>query len=153
MIKLLYGNEPFLIDCNKNKATDKVIYKDLNLAFFNSFNQEVLRLALTHPFMEDQRVIVLNIDNLKELDNKDFLQYFDKPSKSTELIIICRKPDERLKIFKRLQENSICCNKVKTKKEFQDIILRLLNRYSARITEEAMIEFQNRINYFEIEVE
>ena len=70
MIKLLYGNEPFLIDCNKNKATDKVIYKDLNLAFFNSFNQEVLRLALTHPFMEDQRVIVLNIDNLKELDNK-----------------------------------------------------------------------------------
>ncbi len=151
-IKILYGDEPYRIDYEKEMVLQGVENPSMNYTHLQgSFTEEALSKCSTFPFFEDRRVVLVDTDTLKGLDTDSFKKYLEHPVKSTDLVVIVRKVDSRLKIFKTLKEYLVPCNKVTTPKDLEQVILFEVKRNGARITPAALKEFTERINYFAME--
>lgn len=150
MIAVIYGDEPYKVDVMKRKYLNGI--GDV-LRFEGDFNEEIASACSTFSLFSEKRAVVLTIDTLKALDNKSFLTYLKSPCDETSLVIICRKVDTRLKIYKHLKEANVLvpCMKVKEMDVFLKVIKAELNKLGAEITDDALREFVERINYFELD--
>lgn len=149
MIHILYGNEPYGIVKYKQKIVSQIQIPSMNLASYQGdFNLDIKVVCETVPFMEPQRVVVLDIDSLKALDNDAFQTYVSSPCSTTELIVIARNVDQRTKLFKSLKEKHYLypCMKV-SDSDLRKILISELSMRSARIQENAYLEFTRRLNY------
>lgn len=158
MITLLYGEslpEPYCIDMRKAKALSEVNTKGLNYTSLKgAFTSEVVELARSYPIFETKRGIVLEVATLKDLDNKEFESYLDAPSPFTEIVIICREADKRLKVYKKIKDGTlkgvtaILCDKSEvTRDKLVKTVLYELKKRGAVMQEAAMKSFLERINY------
>ena len=149
MIQLLYGNEPYVIQKRKQKVVNALNNKQMNLQTFEGkFDQEVYDACAVYPFLENKRVIVLDVENLSVLDTPLFEKYLSKPVSTTDLVIICRNIDKRVKLFKRLNSKkiAIACDKLDDELLKKTLLCELSHR-GANIQEIAMAEFIKRLNY------
>ena len=103
MLKILYGKEHYTISRLKSEAVSQVDMPDMNYASFQKFDEEVVGLLRTYPFLEDRRVVVIDADSLSVINNEHFLNYIKTPEETSDLIIILREADQRTKLFKELK--------------------------------------------------
>lgn len=153
-MKVLYGNEPYLIERYKKHYADMVAHTALNLSIiYGKYTVEVHDLLQSYPFMDDKRVVILVCDTLKDLDGELFYDYLKNPSDFSELLIITRSVDSRLKIFKKISSAGVLqeCNKFNSPLEFNRAVRYELAKLGARISDEAVNDLCRQIGYFEID--
>lgn len=157
MITILYGEktpEPYCIDARKKAALKGVNIGGINYSSMTGkFDAEVVALARTYPLFEEKRGIVLEVSSLKDLDNKDFMEYVKAPAPFTEMVIVCQDADKRLKVYKQMTEGKIpvqhhlCDKKTITKDRLIKVIAYELG--DAKMRKDALEEFLKRISYEE----
>lgn len=149
MVQVLFGNEPYVILKRKQKIVNSLQNKQMNLqSFEGKFDQNLFNSCILFPFMEDKRVVLLDIDSLSALDTPEFEAYIKKPIPSTELIIICKNVDKRVKMYKKLDSLGflIPCNKLDSA-TLRKTILWELSHKGGNIQELAYAELVKRLNY------
>ncbi len=152
MIKIIYGNEPYRLDFERQKVVGSIKNPTMNYTPLQGvFTEEVSEACRVFPFFEEKRVVLLDTDTLKDLDTDEFKAYVKNPSRTTDLLVICRNVDTRLKIYKAVKDMAVPCNKVSTPKEFEKCVLYELSKAGAKITAGGLSEFTRRMNYFERE--
>ncbi|MGP4074466.1 DNA polymerase III subunit delta [Halobacillus sp. K22] len=131
-VYLLYGEESFLIQENKNKIIQQTLKKEdqeFNISQFDLEEtpiEELVTDAETFPFLGEKKIVIgeqpvflkAKPDKLSfEHDVDALLQYLQSPADYTVLVLIApyEKVDERKKIFKALKKHGeiISCQPVK----------------------------------------
>lgn len=152
-MKVVYGNEPYLIEQYKNHFMSMTA-RDINVSIISrKFDEEVYEQLHTYPLMDDKKVVILFCDTLKDLDNPLFYDYLNNPADFTALLIIVKSVDSRLRIYKRLYAGKLLveCNKFSTWNQFSRAVEFELSKHKAQISKDALRELCKRINYFEID--
>lgn len=154
MIKLLYGDEPYLIEKEIERVTSQLSTPELNLKKTEAWDDNLPLFLKTYPFVDAKKVVVVDVDALKALDTPSFIKYLDEPSKFGDLLIRVRNYDARLKVGKELDKRgfTLKCEKLKSSKEVSAFILGLIKRGNGRITQDALDEIVRRENYLEAEI-
>jgi len=150
MIQVLYGDEPYGIEKRKKNVLKGLTVPQMNYEVRQgSFDLDTQTACRTCPFLDEKRVVLLDIEGLKALDTPEFKEYLKAPSKSTDLLIIARSVDQRLKIFKTLKDKGclVPCMKLKDEKDIKNVLFSEIKQRDGRITEVALAEFLKRINY------
>ena len=149
MVTLLYGNEPYVILKRKAKIVDRLQNKQMNFQRFEGkFDTEVYNSCIAYPFLEDKRVVLLDIESLGAIDCPLFDEYISKPVDSTDLLIICKNIDKRVKLYKKLNSLGILvqCDKLDNE-TLKKAILCELSKKGGNIQGLAMAELVKRLNY------
>ena len=149
MVKVLYGNEPYVIMKRKSKIIDALQNKQMNLQKYEGkFDMDVYNSCLEYPFLEDKRVVLLEVETIKDLDTPLFLEYIEKPVASTDLLIICKSVDRKLKIYKKLSSLEIIvpCDKLDNETLKKAIQCEIVKK-GGQIQEIALAELIKRLNY------
>ncbi len=149
MIKVLYGEETYCVWFKKHKYIDSIENKDFNVAEFDEFSQDTLEFLRTYPMLSDRKACLVNVADLKDVDNKYFNEYLANPEDDTDLIILPQKVDARLKIFKALQKADMIeeHKRLATNDDVKKMVAFFLKPYGAQIREDACVELLNRLNY------
>ena len=149
MVKVLYGNEPYVIAKRKAKVVNALTNKQMNLQNFEGkFDLDVYNSCLSFPFLEDKRVVLMDIDSLSALDTPLFEEYLSSPVETTELLIICKNVDKRVKLYKKLKALDVLipCDKL-DEETLKKAILCELSKKGGSIQELALAELIKRLNY------
>ncbi|MGP4061648.1 DNA polymerase III subunit delta [Halobacillus sp. H74] len=131
-VYLLYGEESYLIQENKNKIIKQTLKKEdreFNVSQYDLEEvpvEDVVTDAETFPFLGDGKVVIAfhpvflkaKPDKLSfEHDVEALLEYIQNPAEYTVLVIVApyEKLDERKKVFKQLKKHGevINCQPVK----------------------------------------
>lgn len=153
-MKIIYGNEPYLIERYKKHYADMVTHVAFNLSIlYGKYTPEVNDLLQTYPVMDDKRVVILVCDTLKDLEGPLFYAYLDAPTAFSEFLVIVKNVDSRLKIYKRIQAAGVLqeCNKFNSPLEFNRAVRYELAKLGAQISDEAVNDLCRQIGYFEID--
>lgn len=110
-IYFLYGVENYLIKDEVKKLMDRILSpqeRGLNLHLFSGEEhggQEILQTAQTLPMFSKYRfVLVSKADQLDEKETEGFLNYFQKPSLSTCLVLCAQDPGPWKKHLAKIEE-------------------------------------------------
>ncbi len=149
MIKVLFGEETYCVWFKKHKYVDSIENRDFNVMEFDEFNEETLEYLRTYPMMSDRKACLVNVAELKDVDNKYFNEYLDNPEENTDLIILPQKVDARMKLYKSLQKADMVeeHKRLATNEDVKKMIAYFLKPFNARIHEEACNELLKRLNY------
>lgn len=152
MIQLLYGNEPYCIDYQKNKMLSQIENQDVNVKRADSFTEDVMNFLHASSFFGGKKLVMITVEELKEACmSKLYLDYLKNISPVNDLLIIARKVDERNKYFKATENAGIVtkCNKLEDMSKVDKILLREVGRLGANITADAYAELKKRMNYMD----
>lgn len=151
MIKIIFGDEPYLISVIKKETFSMVSEKDFNLSMHEVFDEEVFALCNTFPIMEEKRVVFVDLDKLSLLNNEYFAAYQKEPAEFTELLILCRQVDKNTKFAKELKKNGLLLEVTKLKEETQlkKFIQSFVKEKGGSIESEVLKELVARVNYFD----
>ena len=154
MITIVYGNEPYLIDREKQSVLSGLYVPEMNYLKSDKFDKDTITFLNTYPMMPDtKRQAFLDIDKMSVLDTEEFREYLEEPVKTSDLFILIREYDGRTKFGKFLKESGYlkACNKLSSNEDVQKVILYELKKTGARITADAMAELLKRENYLDSE--
>ena len=151
MIKIIFGDEPYFISQIKNETFDMIAEKDFNLSMHEVFDEDVFTLCNTFPFMEEKRVVFIDLDKLSLLNNELFRAYKKAPSEFTELLVLCREVDKTTKFAKELKKEGLLLEVTKLKEDYElkKFIQYFVTKANGTISSDALKEFMCRENYFE----
>jgi len=152
VIKILYGNEPYLISREKEVVVSSLSMPEMNLFQSNMWNGEVLEALASLPFVDDKRVVILDLDRPSSLDCKTFREYMKNPSKTSDLLIILREADFRTKFCSELKKSGLItmCDKFRDEGSLIKEIGLYLKKEGASMDKDALCTFVTRENYFEL---
>ena len=156
MLRILYGNEPYLIDYFKKKFSEGLAFPEMNLLTLREWSREVLDFLSTYPVMDEFRVVVLYLDSFKEFEkavsgNEKFLASVIA-SPTQRLVVITGDVDKRSSFYKKLSKDA---NKVMLSCEkLDDIRLRKaimseVARLGATMDDDAYALLADKENYAE----
>lgn len=149
MVSILYGNEPYIIMKRKNKLIDTLHDKQMNFhRYEGEFNAEIYNACIEYPFLENRKVVLLEVEALSAVDKSLFWKYLERPADSTDLLIICKEVDRKTKLYKKLNSLKIIipCNKMDNE-TLQNAILYELSQKEGSIQKTALLELINRLDY------
>lgn len=147
MIKFFHGDEPYLIADGIKKEIANLSYPEVNLKKSAEYDASFEDFLHMPPLFDDRRVAVLELNALTELTEAQIKRLLTVPD-NTVLLITARKVDERGKIFKRLAEYVVKCNKLDDSK-LNTFILKQVKVFNRNITVSGMELFLKRIGYRE----
>ena len=152
MVKIFYGNEPWLISKEKERIVSGLSLPEMNLLSFQMWGNDVLDALQTLPFIDERRVVILDLEKPSSLDCKSFKAYLGNPSNTADLIIQLREADLRTKFCAELKKGGFITIRDKFKDEISLIneIGSYLKEKEATMTKEALSLFLHRENYFEL---
>ena len=112
MIKILTGNEPYVIDTKIKSIKEGFSCLDMNFLESETMGPHELNFLMQYPFMDNKKVLLLRIDTLGNC--KELEEYISAPNPLSDLVIYCKKIDKRTKLFKKLSKDGeiIECNKL-----------------------------------------
>ena len=150
MIKIVYGNEPYLIDAERAKLCRMITVPKLNLLYTDTFSVEESYFLDTCPVIDNVRVVIVTVSHIKELNTKAFREYLNFPSPTGELLVIAKTVDNS-KFFKDLCKKNIVfpCEKITDSQTLQKLVLREIGASNAKITNNAYMLFMQYENYLE----
>lgn len=142
-VYLFFGEEDFLIeqliDLLIAQALD-VSTKGFNLDVIDGGEvdtKQIILIACAYPMMSERRIVVVwDFDKLN--DKEAILKYIEKPLETTSLVLICTKPDFRLKVYKALEQSAtlVGCSQLYEDK-IPDWIMQRVGKLGKSITLEA----------------
>lgn len=156
MLKILYGNEPYLIDYFKKKFTEGLAFPEMNLLTLREWSREVPDFLSTYPVMDEFRVVVLYLDSFKEFEkavsgNEKFLSSVIA-SPTQRFVVITGDVDKRTSFYKKLSKDAnkvlLSCEKmdeVRLKKAIMTEVARL----GATMDDDTYALFADKENYAE----
>lgn len=149
MLRILYGDEPYLIQLKKQEIISKISFPELNLMRFSSWSEEVLGYIETCPMMDDYKVAVVECQTLSSFGDKSFQNYLENPYSSSFLLIIVEAIDSRTKLVKTLKEKGCLeeCGLIKDRRKLRDIILTEISNRGGSISDEAYKRLLDREQY------
>ncbi len=112
-VYLFTGPEYYIGNMMEKNLTKKIISKGLeplNITIFNdkiSDTSEILATCETLPLMSEKRLVIIKEDiQIGKISDKktidQWMNYLEKPSPTTVLVIYWKQPDKRKKIYKGL---------------------------------------------------
>lgn len=144
MVKLFYGEEPYLIESEIRKAKNGLT--DLNIHEYAELGPEVFEQAIHYPFFSERQVILVRPEKLNVCEN--LISYIKKPTEFTDLLIVPRVIDKRTTTFQALKKAGLVveCNKV-TETILQKFILGMIKKEGCKIKEDNYKYFIERCGY------
>lgn len=146
---LIYGDEPYMIE--REKA---LVASEGGMVRLQEFTSDALHMLRSASLFGPARVL-LEVDNLKKLDNDVFRRYVEDPAKDAVLLILIRKVDERTKLFSLLKENENIlikkCDKV-SDKTLVTFLQGIFKRRERSVEENAFQLLVERLNYRDADV-
>ena len=145
MIKVLFGEEPYMIDNTIKAAKDGL--GEMNIINYDTLDNEVVTRAIQYPFFSNKQVIIVRPTTLGTFSN-DILRYFDKPEDFTDLFIIPEQIDKRTSAFQECKKRGFLqeCNKL-TDSQLQTFILTRIKNASQKITADSYNYLVERSGY------
>lgn len=161
MVKIIFGNEPYLIKYARNKfmlldsGTD-----GMNTKKCSSF-EEAYEFVSSNSFFGRVRVAVVNVPQLKDLDTKLFKEYIKQYpaqreedfSKSNQCILIIldeQQINRKTKLFKELAPYCYFQRLDKlNEQQLKDVLQNFLKKYEMEMEHDAKRLFLERLNYAE----
>lgn len=140
MLEILYGNEPYLIDCHINKAISRLTLPDINYYVSEIADDVFFEFLRTAPVMDDTKIAVLKVISLKELNNISFGTIPD----NCIVYVVPGEVDARCKFFK--EHKSIAYEKL-SYAELERFVVRFVSSSGCRFLEGAKEVFLKRENY------
>lgn len=149
MNMLFYGNEPYRL-MEKREALKKVKNPEMNLYITNVFDQEAYEAAFQMPFLEEKRVIIVEMEGCS--DTELLLSYLKNPVSSTNVYVFVNHMERRSALAKAFPKEEIYELGKFSKKELEEKIRECVRGYHKVITDEAKEAFMERIQYDSDEV-
>lgn len=149
MNMLFYGNEPYRL-MEKREALKKVKNPEMNLYITNVFDQEAYEAAFQMPFLEEKRVIIVEMEGCS--DTELLLSYLKNPVSSTNVYVFVNHMERRSALAKAFPKEEIYELGKFSKKELEEKIRECVRGYHKVITDEAKEVFMERIQYDSDEV-
>lgn len=114
MVSIFYGNEPYYISkmMKDIEVGTEISCPEMNRLKTNIINEDTLSFIESYPFLDEKKVVILEVEDLKELE--EIKETLLTPPQHCDFIIRAEKVDERTKLFKAFKEAKIIhpCNKV-----------------------------------------
>lgn len=112
-IYLIYGDEPYLVNYNKNKLCDAVAAKDdnMNRTVFSDKNlqvRDIIALADTLPFLAEKRLILVEDSGFFKkapADSDELVDYIKKIPEESVIVFAESEVDKRGKLYKAVDKN------------------------------------------------
>lgn len=156
MLKILYGNEPYLIDHFKKKLTEGLAFPEMNLLTLREWSREVPDFLSTYPVMDEFRVVVLYLDSFKEFEkavsgNEEFLSSVIA-SPTQRFVVITGDVDKRTSFYKKLSKDAhkvlLSCEKM-DEVRLKKAIMTEVTRLGATMDDDTYALFADKENYAE----
>ncbi|MCI8284672.1 MAG: DNA polymerase III subunit delta [Firmicutes bacterium] len=109
-VMLFYGREDYLIRWSVDQIKDKYINPAVEMFDFVKFDGSevsagiVIEACETMPMMSEKRVVLVEDFDMAREDAGELAEYFAEFPESTVLILVCKVPDKRLKLFKAVKK-------------------------------------------------
>lgn len=147
MLKIIYGDEPYLVSAEKEKLVGD--RNSLDVMTFNAVTEAAMDFLSVPSFLGGTKAAVFSVDKLEHMDTKGMEYYWDNPPQEVDILIFPKEIDRKTKFFKKLDKKGYISffNKVTDVKKIQTLMFRKLERLEATITEEAYREFFMRMDY------
>lgn len=146
---LFYGNEPYRL-MEKREALKKVDNPEMNLYITDVFDQETYELAFQMPFLEEKRVIIVEMEGCS--DAELLVNYLKEPAPTTNLYVFLNHIDRRSVLVKAFPAEGIFELNKYTEKELDEKIRECVKEHHKVITDEAREAYKERIQYHNDEV-
>lgn len=161
MVKIIFGNEPYLIKYSRNVflSLDSGT-NGMNTKKCTSFD-EAYEFVSSNSFFGSVRVAVVNVPQLKELDTKLFKEYvkqypaqreedFSKSSQCILIILDEPKINRKTKLFKELAPYCYFQRFDKLNdQQLKEVLENFLKKYGMEMDPDAKRVFLERLNYAE----
>lgn len=143
MVKILYGEEPYIIEREKFEMADGGSF-----VRHQEFSAEDA-LMLRTPSFCGPRKMLLELESVREVNNT-LINYLEYPCNGSDLIIIFRDFDEKSHIGRKMQKmpgiKIVNCKKV-SRKTLQGFLLGIVRRNNKQIRQAAMDFLISRLGY------
>lgn len=147
MVKLIYGEEVYLLDKNVEAEISGIELPEMNVAYYDDEYDiaSVERDCSTEPFLADKRAVVLRFTELKASDAlKELIKSIPD---TTILLIVAEKVDKRSGLFKALQKDAVQCVKPDIAKVVT-LISKVAEKEGCKVDRDAAEEMINRLGYY-----
>lgn len=146
MIKIFFGNEPYLLLEEKKRFLDRA-GDELSCHVFEDLSDEIWQIARQYPVFSDRNYILVSVEKMDE--TKEFVKYLEHQLDMTDIAIFVEKMDKRTKLYKKLKAMNVLqeCNKL-DKKAFSEFVVRLIAANDLRITKNDYEYFEEKCGYF-----
>lgn len=146
MIQLIYGNEPYLVQQEREKLHGNEM--DVNVV---DAWEGVESLVFMPALFSEKRTIIYTVERLGA--NADIYEYLSHPSSISDLYIFAREVDRNTKVYKKLKKDYQVteCNKL-SEEQMKDFAKAVLAEYNATISVGAYALFMQRANYWDDDV-
>lgn len=147
MVKILYGNEPYLIEQVKQQFKSQIQNQDMNYSVFDSYSSDVLRTLETVPFFEEYRMAYVSVTELSGLGNA-FLKDIENIPDHAILIIHVLDVDTRQSLYHSLCKTQLLqkCDKISCS-EVSSFVLNEAKNNGAVFEKDALSLFLEYENY------
>lgn len=147
MIKLLYGNEPYLIKEKIKKACAELSMPEMNISKIDVFGEDEMFLSRQYPFIDKKRIMILSLESINNAD--DMLKtYVSEPSETTDLYITVQNLDKRAALYKTLKQKNMLeeCSKLSVP-ELNKFVLMQIRANGSNIDNAAFAILIEHLNY------
>lgn len=146
MLKIYFGNEPYLLREKKKRFLD-MAGDEISCHIFEELSDEIWQIARQYPVFSDKNYILVSVEKLDETN--EFIRYLDHPCPMTDIVLFVEKVDKRTKLYKKMKDMDILheCNKL-DQKAFSDFVVRLIAKNNLRITRSDYEYFVEKSGYF-----
>lgn len=146
-IKIVYGDEPYIIDKVVQGFKENIKFPELNLNIYEEICDTVKISVETMPLMDEKRLVILNLNEIK---GEDVLKLVKDVPDSTDLVIISKVLDQRTALYKKAKKEQLlkeCCKL--TEPQLKTFVFKLLEKNATKITNSAYGMLSKRMNYFD----
>lgn len=156
LVNVLYGSNNFLIEEKLEEKIKKLDVEEINITRYDlleSLSEDVIEDLRTVSFFSEKKIVIVkNIEELLKQDElviKDWLKYLNNPNPDCYLFITMESLLSQNYPLGKAIFNNAYIEEVKSlnKKEFNDYIIKYLEKHNFQITNEALKELIQRTNF------
>lgn len=103
MVRILVGDEPYMIKAAIKESKKEIMLPDVNICEFDVFSGEAYEYLMSVPLMDDKRIAVIRLDNLKKLDVPEFRSFLNSGSRNIAVVRV-NEYDARTSFYKELKK-------------------------------------------------
>ena len=147
MLKIMIGNEPYMIDCLTRKEC-KLQYPDFNLLKSNSFGAAEDEFLSGYPMMDDKRVLLLSLKELDSLKGTYFEKWASDMETQNVIVVKVSEYDARKAFYKECVKKGLVVSC--SKKDLNPSIVALLKKRAKDAVPDSVLESMvKRVGYLE----
>lgn len=146
MKRLIYGNEPYLVDRYKAKIKEQIQATEFNCFEGQVFDQDMKTFMMQIPLLSDKNTVIYSPKKLSEA--MELLEFFGDGSKYIDVYVFPEAVDKRSKVYKRFQREEIVIKNKLAEGKFREWISKYIQNNHCSIDCEAYDLLLVYLNYY-----